>query len=68
MRSVRTATILAVVLAFVVIGIVLTVGTVPGQLTSAVTVFGLVALPPAIVALLSVVYFEWRHTLLRRMR
>lgn len=68
MRSVRTATILAVVLAFVVIGIVLTVGTVPGPLTGVGTVFGLVALQTAIVALLFVVYFEWRHTLRRRMR
>ena len=65
--NVRKATVLAVVLAFVGIWVVLAVGATAVWLTGEVRVFGLVALPTAIVASLLVLYFDWREKLLRRM-
>ncbi len=67
MKKARTATILAVTLAFVAIWIVLAAGAIAVWLTGEVRVFGLVALPTAIVAALLVVYFEWRERQSRRM-
>jgi hypothetical protein len=66
-RYARKATILAVALAFVGIWVVLATGATAVWLTGEVRVFGLVALPTAIVAGLLVVYFDWREKLLRRM-
>jgi hypothetical protein len=54
------------VLAFISIFVVLTTGAIAVWLTSEVRVFGLVALPPAIVAGLLVVYFDWREKLRNR--
>jgi hypothetical protein len=65
--NVKKATVLAVVLAFVGIWVVLAVGATAVWLTGEVRVFGLVALPTAIVASLLVLYFDWREKLLRRM-
>ena len=65
--NVRKATVLAVVLAFVGIWVVLAVGASAVWVTGEVRVFGLVALPTAIVASLLVLYFDWREKLLRRM-
>ena len=65
--NVRKATVLAVVLAFVGLWVVLAVGATAVWLTGEVRVFGLVALPTAIVASLLVLYFDWREKLLRRM-
>jgi hypothetical protein len=59
--------ILAVALAFVGIWIVIVVDATAVWLTGEVRVFGVVALPTAIVASLLVVYFDWREKLLRRM-
>jgi uncharacterized membrane protein len=56
-----------VVLAFVAIWVVLAAGATAVWLTGEVRVFGLVALPTAIVAGLLVVFFDWRERLLRRM-
>lgn len=67
MRKATKATVLAVVLAFASIWIVLATGATAVWLTGEVRVFGLVALPTAIVASLLVVYFDWRQKLLRRM-
>lgn len=61
------ATILAVAPAFVGISIVCVVAATAVWLTEEVRVFGLVALPTAIVASLLVAYFDWRERLLRRM-
>jgi hypothetical protein len=66
-RKAKKATILAVAMAFAGIGVVLATGAPAVWLTGAVRVFGLVALPTAIVASLLVVYFAWREKLLRRM-
>jgi predicted ABC-type sugar transport system permease subunit len=66
-RKATKATVLAVVLAFASIWIVLATGATAVWLTGEVRVFGLVALPTAIVASLLVVYFDWRQKLLRRM-
>lgn len=67
MKNARTATILAVVLAFVAIWVVLAAGATAVWLTGEGRVFGVVAPPTAIVAGLLVVYFDWRERLLRRM-
>ena len=67
MKNARTAAILAVVLAFVAIRVALAARAMAVWLTGEVRVFGLVALPTAIVAGLLVVYFDWRERLLRRM-
>ena len=61
------ATTLVVALAFVGIWIVFMAGATAARLTGEVRVFGLVALPTAIVASLLVGYFDWREKLLRRM-
>jgi uncharacterized membrane protein len=66
-KNARTARILAVALAFAAIWVVLVAGATAVWLTGEVRVFGLVALPTAIVAGLLVVYFDWRERLLRRM-
>jgi hypothetical protein len=66
MTHARTATILALALAFVAMWVVLAAGTAAVWLTGEVRVFGLVALPTAIVAALLVVYFDWRENLRRR--
>jgi hypothetical protein len=66
-KNARPETILAVVLAFVAIWVVLAAGATAVWLTGEVRVFGLVALPTAIVAGLLVVFFDWRERLLRRM-
>ena len=66
MKNARTATILAVALAFAAIWVVFAAGTMAVWLTGEVRVFGLVMLPTAIVAGLLVVYFDWRAKLRRR--
>jgi hypothetical protein len=66
-KNARTATILAVALAFVAMWVVLAAGATAMWLTGDGRVFGLVALPTAIVAALLVVYFDWREKLRRRM-
>jgi hypothetical protein len=66
-RTAKKETILAVALALVGIWVVLATGATAVWLTGEVRVFGLVALPTAIVASLLVVYFDWREKLLRRM-
>jgi hypothetical protein len=60
------STILAIGLAFVSIWAVMAAGITPVWLTEEVRVVGLVTLPPAIVASLLVLYFEWRAKLQRR--
>jgi hypothetical protein len=60
------STVLAIGLAFVSIWAVMAAGITPVWLTEEVRVVGLVTLPPAIVALLLVLYFEWRAKLQRR--
>lgn len=67
MRKATKVQILAVALAFAGIWIVFATGATAVWLTGEVRVFGLVALPTAIVAGLLVVYFDWREKLLRRM-
>ena len=67
MKNTRTATILALVLAFVALWVVLAAGSAAVWLTGDVRVFGLVGLPTAIVAALLVAYFDWRENLRRRM-
>ena len=67
MKNARTAAILAVALAFAAIWVVLAAETTAVWLTGEVRVFGLVALPTAIVAALLVVYFDWRQKVSRRM-
>ena len=66
MRAATKGQILAVALAFAGILAVLTAGATAVWLTSEVRVFGLVALPAAIVASLLVVYCDWREKHLRR--
>jgi uncharacterized membrane protein len=66
-RKATKVQILAVALAFAGIWIVFATGATAVWLTGEVRVFGLVALPAAIVAGLLVVYFDWREKLLRRM-
>ncbi len=63
MKRATTSEIVAIVLAFISIFVVLTAGATAVWLTSEVRVFGLVALPTAIVAGLLVVYFDWRAKL-----
>jgi hypothetical protein len=65
-KNARAATTLAVVLAFAAIWVVLAAGATAVWLRGEVRVFGLVALPTAMVAGLLVVYFDWRERLLRR--
>jgi hypothetical protein len=65
-KNATTATILAVALAFVAMWVVLAAGATAMWLTGDGRVFGLVALPTAIVAALLVVYFDWRENLRRR--
>ena len=67
MQKAGTARILAVALAFAAIWVVLVAGAIAVWLTGEVRVFGLVALPTAIVAALLVVYFDWREKQSRRM-
>jgi hypothetical protein len=66
LRKATKVEILAVALAFVGIWIVFATGATAVWLTGEVRVFGLVALPTAVVAGLLVVYFDWREKLLRR--
>jgi uncharacterized membrane protein len=66
-KNARTATVLAVALAFVAMWVVLAAGAAAVWLTGEVRVLGLVALPTAIVAALLVVYFDWREKLRQRM-
>jgi hypothetical protein len=58
--------IAAIVLAFISLFVVMIAGSIAVWLTSEVMVFGLVALPTAIVAGLLVVYFDWRAKLRNR--
>jgi hypothetical protein len=58
--------IVAIVLAFTSLFVVMIAGSIAVWLTSEVRVFGLVALPTAIVAGLLVVYFDWRAKLRNR--
>jgi hypothetical protein len=58
--------IVAIVLAFTSLFVVMIAGSIAVWLTSEVMVFGLVALPTAIVAGLLVVYFDWRAKLRNR--
>ena len=67
MKKARTATILAVALAFAAIWVVLAAGAIAVWLTGEVRVFGLVAKPTAIVTALLVVYFDGREKQSRRM-
>ena len=66
MKKATTSETVAMVLAFISIFVVLTTGGTAVWLTSEVRVFGLVALPTAIVAGLLVVYFDWRDKLRNR--
>ena len=66
MKKARTATILAVPLAFAAIWVVLAAGAIAVWLIGEVRVFGLVALPTAMAALLGV-YLDWREKLSPRM-
>ena len=66
MREATKGQVLAVALAFASILAVLTAGATAVWLTDEVRVFGLVALPTAVVASLLVVYFDWREKHLRR--
>ena len=66
MKKATTSETVAMVLAFISIFVVLTTGAIAVWLTSEVRVFGLVALPTAIVAGLLVVYFDWREKLRNR--
>ena len=63
MKRATKPEIVAIVLACISIFVVLTAGATAVWLTSEVRVFGLVALPTAIVAGLLVVYFDWRAKL-----
>ena len=63
----KTATIVALVLLVVSIFVVMTAAITAVWLPVEVRVFALVILPTAIVALLLVVYFDWRANLLGRM-
>jgi hypothetical protein len=65
-KRATTSEIVAIVLAFVSLIVVMTLGFTAVWLTSEVRVLGLVMLPAAIVAGLLVVYFDWRHTLRSR--
>ena len=67
MRTTTKAQIPAAALAFAGIWAALTAGATAVWLTGEARVFGLVALPTPIVAMLLVVYFDWREKLLRRM-
>jgi hypothetical protein len=67
-KNATTPQIVAIVVAFISIVVVLTTGTIAVWLTSEVRVFGLVALPTAIVAGLLAVYFDWRAKLRKRIR
>ena len=67
MREATKGQVLGVALAFAGILAVLTAGATAVWLTGEVRVFGLVALPTAVVASLLVVYFDWREKRLRRM-
>ena len=67
MKNPRTATILAVAVAFATIWVVLAAGATAVWLTGEVRVFGLVTLPTGIVAALLVMYYDWREKVLRRM-
>lgn len=66
MKKATTSETVAIVLAFISIFVVLTTGAIAVWLTSEVRVFGLMALPTAIVAGLLVVYFDWREKLRNR--
>ena len=64
----RKSTILAVALAFLSIWVVLAAAVTGIWLTEEVRVVGLITAPPAIVAGLLVLYFDWRAKLLRPIR
>jgi hypothetical protein len=65
-KNATTSEIVAIVLAFISLFVVMIAGSIAVWLTSEVRVFGLVALPTAIVAGLLVVYFDWRAKLHKR--
>ena len=60
MKKATKSESVAIVLAFISLFVVMIAGSIAVWLTSEVRVFGLVALPTAIVAGLLVVYFDWR--------
>ncbi len=64
----RKSTILAVAIALVSIWVVLAASITAVWLTEEMRVVGLVTVPPAIVAGLLVLYFDWRAKLLRTVR
>ena len=66
MKKATKSEIVAIVLAFISLFVVMITGSIAVWLTSEVRVFGLVALPTAIVAGLLVVYFDWRGKLRNR--
>ena len=66
MKKATKSEIVAIVLAFISLFVVMITGSIAVWLTSEVRVFGLVALPTAIVAGLLVVYFDWRAKLRNR--
>jgi putative Mn2+ efflux pump MntP len=63
---VNKSKVLAIALAFLSVWVVMAAGMTAVWLTEEVRVVGLIALPPAIVAALLVLYFDWRARLQRR--
>lgn len=66
MKTTTKATIVALILLVASIFVVMTAASTAAWLPAAVKAFSLVILLPATVALLLVVYFDWRANLLRR--
>jgi hypothetical protein len=66
-KNARTATVLAVAVAFATIWVVLAPSGTALWVTGLAREFGLVALPTAIMAALFVLCFDWRKRLRRRM-
>jgi len=63
----RRSMILALALTFLSLWLVMAAGMTAVWLTEEIRVFGLVVVPPVIVASLLVLYFDWRRELLRPM-
>jgi hypothetical protein len=67
-KTASKVTVVAILVAFVSLWVVLGAGLTAVWLTEELRVIGLVMLPTAIVAVLLVVYFEWRAKLLDAIR
>ena len=67
MNTATKTTIVALILLVASMFVVMTAAITPAWLPAEVKAFSFVILLPAIVALLLVVYFDWRANLLRRM-